>query len=146
MFTITPIQEGAALPSASTVPLPSSGETTSSTGTPLSDGVAAPAPSGGIGGLLLPMGILFGFMWLFVIRPEKKRQKERTSMLGALEKGHKVVTMGGLHGEIVNLSETTVTLKVGDGIRLKFDRHAVSRGASEEADPHEASSPAMGTS
>jgi preprotein translocase subunit YajC len=86
--------------------------------------------------MLLPLAILFGFMWLFVIRPERKRQKKRTEMLSAISKGDKVVTVGGMHGEVVRLEEKTVTVKVADNLRLKFDRSAIARPSSaEEGDP-----------
>jgi len=86
----------------------------------------------GWGGMLLPIALVFGFMWLFVLRPERKRQKQRAEMIGAISKGDRVVTLGGMHGEVVRLEETTITLKVDDGVRLKFDRTAVSRVPSAE--------------
>ncbi|RMH04016.1 MAG: preprotein translocase subunit YajC [Planctomycetota bacterium] len=88
---------------------------------------APAAPQANWGSLLLPIALVFGFMWLFVLRPERKRQKERAEMLQSIRKGDKVVTLGGMHGEVVRLDENTITLKVDDGVRLKFDRSAVSR-------------------
>ncbi|MBL7008360.1 MAG: preprotein translocase subunit YajC [Planctomycetes bacterium] len=83
-------------------------------------------------GMLLPIALVFGFMWLFVLRPERKRQKERAAMISAIGKGDRVVTLGGMHGEVVRLDEKTITLKVDEGVRLKFDRSAVSRIPSAE--------------
>jgi preprotein translocase subunit YajC len=80
------------------------------------------------------IALLFGFMYLFVIRPEKKRQKERTQFQSDLSKGDSVVTAGGLHGVISALDESTVTLKINDNVRIKFDRIAVSRRASTKAE------------
>ena len=51
-----------------------------------------------------------------------------------LKKGDEVVTAGGLHGTIASMDETTITLKVADSLRLKFDRVAVSRNASALAE------------
>jgi len=82
--------------------------------------------------MLVLFGVLFLFMWFFVLRPERKRQKERTNLLSALKKGDRVVTSGGLHGTIVSLDETLLTLKVDDSVRLKFDRSAVGRVASSK--------------
>lgn len=73
-------------------------------------------------------------MWLFVLRPEKKRQKKRQSMLDAIQKGDRVVTLGGMHGEVARMDENGVTLKVADGVRLRFDRNAIARPASSPAE------------
>ncbi len=80
--------------------------------------------------------LLFGFMWFVVIRPENKRQKKRKAFQSDLKKGDPVVTAGGLHGTIAAMDDATITLKVADSLRLKFDRVAVSRNASaqEEGD------------
>ncbi len=81
--------------------------------------------------------LLFAFMWFFVIRPENKRQKKRKEFQTSLKKGDQVVTAGGLHGTIAAIDELTITLKVGDNVRMKFDRVAVTRSASApvEAEP-----------
>jgi|TARA_B110000116_G_scaffold155856_1_gene134897 preprotein translocase subunit YajC len=89
-------------------------------------------PGNGMGFWVM-IAILFGFMYLFVIRPEKKRQKERVQFQSDLSKGDDVVTAGGLHGVIASLDEHTITLKVSDNVRMKFDRVAVSRRASTQA-------------
>jgi len=72
--------------------------------------------------LILLMFVLFYFL---LIRPQQKRQKERDSMLAALKKGDRVVTIGGLHGTIVDLDDKTVVLRTGD-TRLTFERTAIS--------------------
>ncbi len=95
---------------------------------------AGGAPTGNSSGFWIMIGLLFLFMWFFVIRPENKRQKERRNFQSALKKGDKVVTMGGLHGSVASLDEATVTLKVADDLRLKFDRVAVARHTSPPAE------------
>ncbi len=65
---------------------------------------------------------LFYFM---LIRPQQKRQKQRNMMLASLKKGDRIVTIGGLHGTIVDLTEDKVTLKVNESSRLVFERSAV---------------------
>ncbi|MBE3596828.1 MAG: preprotein translocase subunit YajC [Hydrogenibacillus sp.] len=71
------------------------------------------------------LGAMFLIFYLLLIRPQQKRQKERNRMLSSLSKGDKVVTIGGLHGTIDQLTDDTVVLRVGDGVRLTFDRQAV---------------------
>ena len=95
---------------------------------------AGEADQGGGTTFWLMLALLFGFMWFFVIRPENKRQKKRKEFQTALKKGDDVVTAGGLHGVIAAIDEQTITLKVADGVRIKFDRVAVSRNASAQAE------------
>ena len=74
---------------------------------------------------LLPLILVFVVFWFLLIRPQQKRQKERNAMLQSLKKGDKVITIGGLHGTITDLTEDRVTLKVSDNTRLVFERTAV---------------------
>nr|WP_245605612.1 preprotein translocase subunit YajC [Thermicanus aegyptius] len=69
--------------------------------------------------------LLFVLFYFLLIRPQQKRQKERNRMLNNLEKGDKVITIGGLHGTIVELNDRTVVLKVSDSVRLTFDKQAI---------------------
>ncbi|MFS8512254.1 MAG: preprotein translocase subunit YajC [Planifilum fulgidum] len=74
---------------------------------------------------LLPFILVLVVFWFLIIRPQQKRQKERNAMLQSLKKGDKVITIGGLHGTITDLTEDRVTLKVSDNTRLVFERTAV---------------------
>ncbi|KIL46114.1 preprotein translocase subunit YajC [Jeotgalibacillus campisalis] len=74
---------------------------------------------------LVPLILMFALMYLFLIRPQQKRQKKVVEMQSSLAKGDKVVTIGGLHGIIDALDEGQVILKCGDGSRLTYDRNAV---------------------
>ncbi|MFK5955860.1 MAG: preprotein translocase subunit YajC [Planctomycetota bacterium] len=105
--------------------------------TTVQDGTSGSGPveeAGAGSSFWIMLVLLFGFMWFVVIRPENKRQKKRKSFQSELKKGDDVVTAGGLHGTIAAMDENTITLKVSDQLRLKFDRVAVSRNASAEAD------------
>ncbi|MEW9500548.1 preprotein translocase subunit YajC [Jeotgalibacillus marinus] len=74
---------------------------------------------------LLPLILMFGLMYLFLIRPQQKRQKKIVEMQSSLAKGDKVVTIGGLHAIIDAIDEGQVILKCGDGNRQTYDRNAV---------------------
>jgi len=63
--------------------------------------------------------------YFLLIRPQQKRQKERMAMLDALKKGDKVITIGGLHGTIVDLNDDQVVLRVNENTKLTFERNAV---------------------
>lgn len=93
------------------------------------NGTEAPAV-GGTAALIAsiaPFLVVLAVFYFFIIRPQQQQQKERGAMLGALEKGDKVVTTGGIYGEIVELREDTLMLKVADKVQLKMTRSAVSK-------------------
>ena len=70
---------------------------------------------------------MFAIMWFFLIRPAQKKQKATKPMQSHLKRGDKVITIGGIHGTIDAVDESTVYLKVADGTTLRFDRQAVGR-------------------
>ncbi|MFB5268016.1 preprotein translocase subunit YajC [Paenibacillus enshidis] len=90
---------------------------------------AAAAAGGGTNnllGMVLPFILMFAIFYFLLIRPQQKKQKQRNSMLGALKKGDKVVTIGGLHGTIAEITDDIVVLRVNDVTKLTFDRSAIS--------------------
>jgi preprotein translocase subunit YajC len=74
----------------------------------------------------LPLIAIVFIFYFLIIRPQNKKRKETEKMLGALKKGDRVVTIGGLHGTVQNVKESTVILKVDDNVKLEFLRSAVS--------------------
>lgn len=78
--------------------------------------------------LLWPFVLMFAIFYFLLIRPQQKKQKTRASMLKALSKGDKVVTIGGLHGTIVEITDDIIVLLVNDATKLTFDRSAISLG------------------
>ncbi|GAA4398185.1 preprotein translocase subunit YajC [Nibrella viscosa] len=79
--------------------------------------------------VLLWAGII-GVFYFFMIRPQQKKQKEQKSFVENLKKGDSVVTIGGMHGRIAAIEGTTVTLEVDRGVKLTFEKTAISREAS----------------
>ncbi|MFP5308285.1 MAG: preprotein translocase subunit YajC [Actinomycetes bacterium] len=69
----------------------------------------------------------FGIMYMVLIRPQQKRQKQHQSMLRALTVGDDVVTIGGLHGTVVALTDLHVDLEVTDDVVLRFQRSAIAK-------------------
>lgn len=90
-------------------------------------GEGAPAGQGGGGGYQMIIFILLIIVvfYFFMIRPQQKKQKQMQNFRDSLKKGDKVVTIGGIHGKIVNSDETTFTIEVEDGVKLKIDKAAV---------------------
>lgn len=90
-------------------------------------GAAPPAaqPGGGYGFFVM-IGLMFFIMYILIIRPQQKKQKEHQEMIGALRKGDKVVTNGGLYGRVTGLSDNTLTIEIADKVRVKIARSHVS--------------------
>jgi len=83
----------------------------------------------GAGSLLtsfLPLIVIIAIFYFLIIRPQNKKRKETEKMLAALKKGDKVVTIGGLHGTVQSVKDSTVIIKVDDNVKLEFLRSAVS--------------------
>ncbi|MEA3322130.1 MAG: preprotein translocase subunit YajC [Bacillota bacterium] len=79
----------------------------------------------GMLGAVLPLVLMFAIFYFLLIRPQQKRQKQVREMQTSLQKGDKVVTIGGLHGIVDALDEDKIVIKAGDGSRLTYDRQAV---------------------
>ena len=75
---------------------------------------------------LLMFGLIAVIFYFMIIRPQGKRQKERQKMLGAMKKGDKVVTSGGIHGKIIAMEDKTVLVEIADNIKVKVEKSAVS--------------------
>jgi preprotein translocase subunit YajC len=92
----------------------------------------APTGGGGEGGpasilpTLITFGLVFLIFYFLIIRPQNKKQKQQKEMLQSLEKGDRVVTIGGIRGTIQSLKEEVVTLKVGGNSTLEFTRNSIS--------------------
>lgn len=86
----------------------------------------AAGQQGSIWGLLLPFVLMFVVFYFLLIRPQQKKQKQRNQMLHQLKKGDKIVTIGGMHGTIVEITDDIVVLRVNDTLKLTFDRSAIS--------------------
>lgn len=93
------------------------------------------SPEGGSGGIgaFLPLILIIVVFYLFFIRPQMKKQKDLRKFRENLRKGDKIITIGGIHGRIVEEQEKTFTIEVEGGIRLRIERSAVAMdGASEQ--------------
>ena len=87
----------------------------------------------GLSGLLLPLLFLV-VLYMLLIRPQQKRQKEHQRKVAELQVGDDVVTIGGLHGRIAALSDDTMDLLVTDDVVLRFARSSLARVVHEDAE------------
>lgn len=90
---------------------------------------AGGAEGGGGFSSMIPTLLFFVFMilimYLFMIRPQQKRQKEHTNMLSNLRKGDKVITASGIHGTIHEMEDNAFILQIADNTRIKIEKSAV---------------------
>ncbi|MEX2533594.1 MAG: preprotein translocase subunit YajC [Nitriliruptoraceae bacterium] len=79
-------------------------------------------------GLLIPV-LFLGLLWFLLIRPQSKRRKEHIELVNAVRVGNDVVTIGGLHGRVVAVGESTVdiTVDADEDVVMRFDRPSIAR-------------------
>ena len=68
------------------------------------------------------IGVIFYFL---IIRPQAKKAKEQQALINSLKAGDKVITTGGIHGILISVKETTVTVKIADNVKIEVDKAAV---------------------
>lgn len=97
--------------------------------------LSGPPPEGGGGGLaslFLPFLLVFVVFYFFIIRPQKKREDTRKSMIEAVKKGDRIVTIGGVHGTVTKVDDTSVLAQVDDNVKLRFDKNAIASIVTKE--------------
>ena len=94
--------------------------------------IAAPAQGGGSFTPLLLIVLLFGVMYFMMIRPQQKRRREAQQMQSALGTGDEIVTIGGLHGTVVNVADDVVAVEVSPGVTVRFARPAIAKVVRQE--------------
>ena len=95
----------------------------------------APPPTGILGFLLGPFGmmiIIFGIIYMLIMRPQQKKQKQLAEMLRNLQKGDKVLTQSGIYGTIAQIDEKIILLQVADKVQFKIGRWSVADKVTEE--------------
>ena len=95
------------------------------------------APPEGGGGAnpiasLLPFALMFLVLYLLILRPQMKKQKDQQRMIDELEKGDHIVTSGGIHGIIQNIKDDVLVVKIADNVKIELSRTAVSRVKNKE--------------
>ncbi|MBQ6298859.1 MAG: preprotein translocase subunit YajC [Bacteroidales bacterium] len=93
-------------------------------------GQAGQAGGGGLT-MLLMLALIFVVMWLFMIRPQQKRQKQLNEFRNNLSKGDKVVTVGGIYGTIVEVNDNKVLLEIDKDVKIKVDKASLVKDFSE---------------
>ncbi len=89
--------------------------------------------------MLIPLALIILFFWLFIIRPEKKRNKEMQDMLSNIQVADEVITNGGIIGRVLSVKEDTVLIETGsDRTKIRVLRSAIAKNNTVHEAPAEA--------
>lgn len=89
-------------------------------------------PEGSMWPTIIMMVLIFVVMWLFMIRPQQKQQKELNKFRNALAKGQKIVTAGGIYGTVKEVKENYVLMEVDNNCTIRVDKSAIMRDPSDK--------------
>jgi len=92
---------------------------------------AQPAQQGGNWSFILMLALIFVVMWLFMVRPQQKKQKEINKFREGLKKGDKVVTIGGIYGTIQEVKANAVMLEIDNNVKIKVDKASLVKDFSD---------------
>ena len=92
----------------------------------ISPAYAQGAPAGDAFSMFLPMIVIFVAFYFLLIRPQQKKQKAHTALIGALSSGDEVLTAGGILGKITAVSDHYVTVQVADKVEIKIQKSTIS--------------------
>ena len=96
--------------------------------------LAAQAAQGGGMGVFIMMGAILVIFWLFMVRPQQKRQKKIREFQNSLQEGSKVVTGGGIYGTVKSLDQVkgTVDVEIARGVVITVDKGYVFQDAAQQ--------------
>jgi preprotein translocase subunit YajC len=95
--------------------------------------LAAPAAGGGALPMLLPL-LLIPVLYLVMIRPQQKRQKQWQEMLGGLKAGDRVTTAGGIRGIILSIKDDAIIIRVApDNLKMEIAKNAIASVTPQES-------------
>ena len=87
---------------------------------------AAPAQGSGLS-MWIMLALIFIVMWFFMIRPQRKQQKEMENFRNSLKNGDKVVTIGGIYGTIAEVKDNYVLLEVDKDVKIRVNKQAIQK-------------------
>ncbi len=80
---------------------------------------------------LIMIVLMIGVFYFFMIRPQMKKQKELKKFRENLAAGDKIVTIGGIHGKILEVAESTILVS-SEGTKLRFDKSAIAQSVEDQ--------------
>ena len=100
----------------------------------------AAAQGGGLMGMLFPLAIFVLIFYFFIIRPQRKRDKQHNNMIASINRGDEIITIGGFMGTVREVREDSFQIEIAEGVRVRILKSAVqTKKASTTANKTEAS-------
>lgn len=93
---------------------------------------AQQAGKGNVWASVIMWTLVILIFYFLLIRPSTKRQKEAQKQRDAMKKGDKVITAGGIYGNITEVNDTFVMIEIANGVKIKVDKNSVSPAATAE--------------
>ena len=93
---------------------------------------AAAGQQGGGWQMWIMLALIFVVMWFFMIRPQRKQQKELQNFRDSLKKGDKVVTIGGIYGTDCEIKEGSVLIEVDNNVKIRVSKQALVKDFTEQ--------------
>lgn len=78
------------------------------------------------------MGLLMVVFYFFMIRPQQKKAKDAKKFRESLQKGTRVITIGGIHGKVVEVADTTVLVEVDNNVKLRLEKSAIALDSTQQ--------------
>lgn len=101
------------------------------------------APQGSGIGMFVYLGLMLLLLYFMLIRPQRRREKERRALLDAVKTGDRILFAGGFIGTVANVKDKTLLVKLADNVKVEVARAAVAQILTKDADPNaEADKPA----
>ena len=82
--------------------------------------------------MLIMLALIFVVMWFFMIRPQRKQQKELQNFRDSLKKGDKVVTIGGIYGTVSEIKDNSVLIEVDNNVKIRVSKQALVKDFTEQ--------------
>ncbi|HNS74297.1 MAG TPA: preprotein translocase subunit YajC [bacterium] len=84
-------------------------------------------------GFFLPIILIFAIMYFLMFRPQAKKQKQMAEMISTLQKGDRVVTIGGIYGVVQGIKEkeNIIVIKIADNVKIDVNKSAIARKLAE---------------
>ena len=94
---------------------------------------AAPAGQGGGMSMWIMLALIFVVMWFFMIRPQRKQQKELDNFRNSLKNGDKVVTIGGIYGTVCEVKDAYVLVEIDKDVKIRVSKQAIVKDFTDPA-------------
>lgn len=94
--------------------------------------MAGQGQNGGMGSSIIMIVLMIAIFYFFMIRPQQKRQKEEKKFRESLQKGQQIVTIGGMHGKIAEVKETTVVIEVAHEVKIEMEKASIAMSVANQ--------------